>query len=338
MIGDPFRFYQMPPLVPVSTYGPVELPMVDIISTRPRNNYGGLLDKIYSTLNPYNWGVEDYSNVGKFSNAYEKAKRFGEVEFMFNGKRYNTKYAGTPRQEVGAYGVNGKPLRSMDRNSPSQVNLYPPFGKYLPGHISASVTSDPESASVDYNSKGNYPYGINRVINKGEKSYYVYGANKDKIYDKVSSLPGGEYSLEEESNPSDWNLFTNNCADNVCDAFGIPRSKGIQTPGGAMSKIKSKYPTLDVTKRTTEDYRILADELNTFSPKDVLPKANYIIGLSQSPDLKGEISRGLISSIQNALWESGYKLPKSTKFDGRTFDGILGKETIDALKDWQSKQ
>ncbi len=68
----------------------------------------GLFDKVKSTLNPYNWGVEDYSKEKNFNKAYASAKKAGEKEFMYKGKRYNTNYAGTPRQEVGAYGADGR--------------------------------------------------------------------------------------------------------------------------------------------------------------------------------------------------------------------------------------
>ena len=42
-------------------------------------------------------------------------------------------------------------------------------------------------------------------------------------------------------------------------------------------------------------------------------------------------------ALQRELSNRGYKLSKSKKKDG-DFDGILGKETIDALKDYQGQQ
>jgi len=57
--------------------------------------------KLTSKLNPYNWGVPDYSRLGKFSLAYKTAKKDGLKEFMWNNERYTTEYAGSPRQEVG---------------------------------------------------------------------------------------------------------------------------------------------------------------------------------------------------------------------------------------------
>jgi hypothetical protein len=44
----------------------------------------GWLDSLTSTLNPFNWGVEDYSDKGNFNTAFAQAKKAGEKEFMYN--------------------------------------------------------------------------------------------------------------------------------------------------------------------------------------------------------------------------------------------------------------
>lgn len=295
-----------------------------------------------SWLNPYNWGVEDYTDKGNFSNAYEAAKKAGEEEFMYNDKRYNTKYAGTPRQEVGSYGVNGKAVSRKELAFPYQVTEYSPLiSKYLPGHIEAQ---SPDRVAVNYSKTGNNLTGLNTVGEKGKKTYNVYGnVDELKFSDKAFSLPTGKYFLEDTYRPSDWNLFTNNCADNVCDAFGIPRSKGIQTPGDAMQKIQEKYATLDVTGRTREDYNKLYTELQKKSPKDILSQANNILGIASSPDIQyTSLGRRLVSTVQATLDKEGYPLPKSTRKDWETrqtgkFDGVIGPETLNALKEWQSK-
>ena len=302
-----------------------------------KNKYaeGGILETLKSNLNPYNWGVNDYTNKGNFNTAYSSAKKTGEKEFMYKGKRYNTKYAGTPRQEVGTYGVDGKPVHPMDLNHPAQVNLYPAFGKYLPGHISASIGDN--KTSIDYSSTGNFPFGINDVKNKGEKSFNVYGQDNLNFSNKASSLPTGDYMLEDKYTPSDWNLFTNNCADNVCDAFGIPRSKGIETPTGAISKIKEKYPTIDVTGRTYDDYENLYKELQNQPNKKILLQSKNILGIASSPDLQQtDISKKLISTIQGVLADEGFAPSKSQKQSGG-YDGIYGPETKQALLDYQTK-
>lgn len=310
-----------------------------------------VVENIPSWANPMNWGVSDYSDKGDFNKAYTAAKKAGEEEFMWNGKRFNTKYAGTPRQEIGAYGVNGRPVHPMDQNSPSQVNLYPMFGKYEPGHVSAAVTNEPESASVDYSKAGNFPFGIGSAKRKGERSYYVYGADQNKIYDKALSLPMGEFGWladENESKPSDWNLLSNNCADNVCDAYGIPRSEFLETPGNTVKKIKEKYPTLDVTGRTLKDYYDYVDKTVTLYERsltplgssfnaDIMLSDDKLLNIYYSPDTPSDIKDKIGFWVQTALENDGYALPKSTNKRSGALDGVIGPETEKAIKEWRSK-
>jgi hypothetical protein len=297
--------------------------------------------KIKSKLNPYNWGVDDYTDKGDFNSAYFSAKKEGKKEFMWNNKRYNVYYAGTPRQEVGKYGINNKEINPLEINHPVQVNKYDPLKKYVPGHIEAQLTDYSENnPSVNYSPKGNYPLGINTIKEAGKKTYNVYGdVDKQKFENKAYSLPTGKYSillgLKEE--PSDWNLFTNNCADNVCDAFNIPRAKGLETPNNTLKKIIEKYPTIEVTGRTYDDYLKLSKDIQDKNSKDVLKNSKNLIGLRYSPDLiNTKVDKNIISKIQKSLVEEGYKLPKSTKKDA-SFDGIFGNETKQALLDWQNK-
>jgi len=333
--------------VPVNKEGLpyVNLREAEITSTNPNsrpNPYSpASLKDLFTFMNPMNWGVNDYSNAGTFNKAYSSAKKSGEEDFLFNNKRYNTKYAGTPRQEVGAYGINGKPIDLNSLDYPAHVNLYPPFGRYLPGHISASTGDD--NYSVDYSAYGNRNSGIlHRRLKPGEQSFNVYNYDNDVFEKKAINLPEGKHAFNAtRSKPSDWNLFTNNCADNVCDAFGIPRDAGLQYPSEALEKIKRTYPTLDVTGRTHRDYGRMIRKLK--NPKDLLNKIDEIIGIISSPDISNSsFAREIVEKIQEALSKEGYGLPKSTKIwdeNGKSgsFDGVLGEETKEALADWKSK-
>lgn len=61
-----------------------------------------------SYLNPYNWGVDDYTDMGSFDNAYAKAKKAGEKEFIYNYERYNVEYDGSQQEELDVYGINAE--------------------------------------------------------------------------------------------------------------------------------------------------------------------------------------------------------------------------------------
>jgi peptidoglycan hydrolase-like protein with peptidoglycan-binding domain len=285
-----------------------------------------------SWLNPYNWGVENYTDKGNFSNAYEAAKKAGEKEFMYNDKRYNTRYAGTPRQEVGRYGVNGQPV---DIDNSIRLSKYPSMSMKYMGHIAA----ENDGNVVDYGPSGNFKSSTQDV----EKNYNVYNANK-KLFNEVSkNLPIKLDPFKEEKNPNRWTLATNNCADNVCDSFDIPRSIGVQIPDYAIDKIKEKYPTLDVTGRTNEDYEKLYKSLQNESNEKILNQSENILGIASSPDIQyTSLARRLVSTVQATLDKEGYSLPKSTRKDWETrrtgkFDGVIGPETLNALKEWQSK-
>jgi hypothetical protein len=301
----------------------------------------------FSFLNPKNWGVKDYSESINFSSAYKEAKKSGEDEFMWQGERYNTKYAGTPRQEVGAYGIKGKPLSKKQIEDVASISVFPPLSKeYLPGHMAASIGNN--ITSVDYSSRGNKPFGsyTGQRFRKGGDFYNIYGVDKEKFVEKAASLPSN-HPLINSQKKNDWNLFTNNCADNVCDAIGIERSKGITTPWGAMNRAKEKYPSIETTGRTRDDYKELADALMDEAPNKVISQAKNILGIASSPDLRdrgddyASPSTRLVRSLQVALSRVGYKLPSSLSVNedrtGVTYDGIFGPETKAALEDYQKK-
>ena len=318
--------YEIPMAQSGGTFNPDTDEFIGFADELPKAQIGGILNSIHPMLNPYNWGVNDYSNKNNFDQAYESAKKAGDQEFLFNNKRYNTKYAGTPRQEVGRYGVNGQPV---DIDNSIRLSKYPSMSMKYMGHIAA----ENDGNVVDYGPSGNFKSSTQDV----EKNYNVYNANK-KLFNKVSkNLPIKLDPFKEEKNPNRWTLATNNCADNVCDAFGIPRSKGIQTPGRAMDKIKNKYPTLDVTGRTYDDYENLYKELQKQPHKKILAQADNLLGIASSPEIqKSGLSKNFISTIQGVLANEGYDLSKSLREDGN-YDGVYGPETKQALADWQSK-
>jgi hypothetical protein len=73
---------------------------------------------IFSYINPWNWGVDDYSKY-TFSGAYERAKKAGEKEFMWGNKRFTTDYGGTDAQEMDQYGITS----AQRTYNPSQLRL-----------------------------------------------------------------------------------------------------------------------------------------------------------------------------------------------------------------------
>lgn len=245
----------------------------------------------YESIDPRNWNLRDYSAVDDYGTAYQRAKLSGQDKFYWKGKRYNTKYAGPINEEIATYGVKGQKVNSkdyitvyqypyLDRDylpshiaadqSAQIVKLYntsfedsdsdwdksEKFYDYIQTQIQPNTpyrTRNNEESLIYYPPTINYgPYGNMRRIKddmslSGRKEYRVYGVDPVNFFKKSQELDREVY----KSIGYNWNLVTNNCADNMCDAFGVPRDKFITTPQDAIEKISKKYPTLEVTGRKT---------------------------------------------------------------------------------------
>ncbi len=72
--------------------------------------------KAMSHLNPKNWFLEDYSDQITKDDAYAKARAAGQVEYMYRGRRYNTKMEGTPKQQLEWSGITDERIhRGVNR-------------------------------------------------------------------------------------------------------------------------------------------------------------------------------------------------------------------------------
>jgi hypothetical protein len=277
---------------------PDKIASIDIKSKMPRVDW-------YESIDPRNWNLRDYSAVDDYGTAYQRAKLSGQDEFYWKGKRYNTKYAGPINEEIATYGVKGQKVNSKDYIT---VYQYPYLDRdYFPSHIAADQSAQiaklssfensdwdksekffdyvqtqmqpntpyrtiSDEESLIYNSpKINYgPSGNMRGIKddmslSGRKEYRVYGVDPVTFFKKSQELNREIY----KSIGHNWNLVTNNCADNVCDAFGVPRDKFITTPQDAIENISKKYPTLEVTGRKT--YQVGGETSTEQNPERINP-------------------------------------------------------------------
>ena len=246
-----------------TSQNPTKISSVNVKGKMPKVNW-------YESINPRNWGLRDYSAVDDYSTAYNRAKSSGQDEFYWKDKRYNTKYAGSINEEIATYGVNGQNVNPDDYITvykyPYLDEVYSPshiaadqsgqilnyignekhwnFGKYLSDN-NISINTVWDIPTVDYGPRGNHGYFTTTSMpeeSKSVKEYRVYGADPLTFFKKSREL----------NSKSDWNLLTNNCADNMCDAFGVPRDKSITTPNSALERISKKYPTLEVTGRSPQ--------------------------------------------------------------------------------------
>ena len=68
----------------------------------PHTKEDSFINSVEATLNPYNWGVTDYTKSGTRAQAFSAARKAGEKEFMWNNERFNTRKDTDPIKYTGA--------------------------------------------------------------------------------------------------------------------------------------------------------------------------------------------------------------------------------------------
>ena len=107
-------------------------------------------NKVKAVLNPKNWGVDDYSDKGDFGTAYSTARKAGEKEFMWNNKRFNTNYDGTPQQQLKETGITDERLQGKSEIRKRIVNNIVPQGYgHIGSAVKAIITNTPEMPVPD---------------------------------------------------------------------------------------------------------------------------------------------------------------------------------------------
>lgn len=112
-----------------------------LVETLPiASQYAGDGSWFPSWMNYHNWGVTDYTDKGDFNTAYSSARKAGEKEFLYNNKRYNTDYKGTPQQQLKETGITNeqiigsKRLKKVYKNTTPYISILPPLIQGLKGY------------------------------------------------------------------------------------------------------------------------------------------------------------------------------------------------------------
>lgn len=108
----------------------------------------GLLQGVKKSVNPKNWGKPDMSAEKDFGSAYQKARSQGELEFIYKGNRYNTKYAGTPEQQLRETGITDEQMHRRSKTEKKlSENLNPVgYGDALSRYVNATGIGASKSA------------------------------------------------------------------------------------------------------------------------------------------------------------------------------------------------
>lgn len=191
------------------------------IQTLPKDNDyaedGSLLpdwDKVKSVLNPKNWGVPDYSDKESKDAAYAAARKAGEKEFMWNNQRFNTKYDGTPEQQLKETGITDEQLQSQNKIKKRLYdNLVPvSYEKPISRTWNAIIKNekDPIRDKISlkradaYNLYTGHPQ-INNTFSIGkykptiasENNITYYSLNNDKFKDELFNLVNEEEDIKK---------------------------------------------------------------------------------------------------------------------------------------------
>lgn len=139
-----------------------------------------------SWMNPKNWGVTDYTDKGDFNTAYSTARKAGEKEFLFNGKRYNTNYKGTPQQQLKETGITNDRLGIKTDRSDKAYN-------YVKPSVYLSKEDVNQQLKNYFNSKNRFD---NAEINKLRKEYIEEGNKPNYDLKKLKELEKKMFAYE----------------------------------------------------------------------------------------------------------------------------------------------
>lgn len=312
--------------------------------TEQKFQIGGILEK----LNPKNWGVSDYSDKKDFNTAYSTARKEGLTEFMYNGKRYNTDYAGTPTQQLEETGITNEQIQNRSNlNKNLTENIYPYSYNNLEKRIwtagvigkkeenRKAIDKDPRPYDNEKIDALNLYAGIPQKNNtfkiskyKPSKSsdninYYTFNKQDDKFVQNLI-----DYAIAKSKGDKDFDIGIKGLlGDQEKNVMGNYKMSTGKDGRGAYVSFYDKWDLSPVDfGKPFEIYdRIYVKDYGDGKPKRMYYSDKELSQLST--DKKNFDTLALQIELNNR----GYKLPNSTKEDG-TFDGILGEETKEALK------
>lgn len=321
-------------------------------------------EKVKATLNPYNWGVDNYSKEKDFNSAYSKARASKKEEFMYKDKRYSTNmknlegqrithrddykgnflsYTASGGRRAESYGDNamgdvyryygGLPLKSNELG----ISKYKPTTAKDSSLRYISINNTQFLKDLDYYSSIAFD-DIKRKEFNDKRFQEMKKLNSkiiDEDYEKV--VP---FKTIKEGTTYTFPTGSGTTGDkNSSRAMGnMFISKGKDDRGNYISYYDVfNKETGAVTSETGEGWATkpfeVYDRVYKKQYQDGKTKTMYYTDdeLSKMESNKKDFD-GL--ALQKELSNRGYKLPKSTTKEG-IFDGIYGDETKNALIKYQ---
>jgi hypothetical protein len=308
-----------------------------------------------SFFNPMNWNVPRMDTEPTFEGAFEKAKRAGHGEFIYNGKRYTTESNMTPAQQMQSYGITDS--RRILNPSQARTNL--------------STLNTEEGYSGGAEAAVARMLGVSPGIQFAPNEREAPGAKEQDAFKLYLGLPQ-TYNTFKPSNYkkgalelTDYNALLPDTMPSDADIkkYGVPEYSNTWKKGNPLKPyddfIMGRH-TVQKGKDAKGEYIEYTDkwDLDTFGKAgeyaDYLNQPFDIYGRKYYKDYGDGVKKTMYYSdqelqnfdpnnknfdtlaLQKELANRGYKFPKSTTKAGE-FDGVYGEETKKALLDWQNK-
>jgi hypothetical protein len=327
----------------------------------------------YETLNYKNWGLKDYSDYTTRGSAFRNARTNGEKEFMYKGTRYNTNYAGTPKQQLKETGITNEQLQDRSNlNKKLTKNIYP-YGYDIPFHALFNM-KDPNRELVDNVLKNKIGVAEQRVINATKNelnvsddrvkklvsnridalNMYAGIPQKNNTFSISNQIPSKSkeknkiYYTFNNENKNELEKSLINWSNTSIDKKTVLTDKENTVMGDyTVSKGKDKrgeyvsyYDKWDLdpmgSTLSPADFGKpfeMYDRMYTRKQGDKYVKMNYTD--EELSKLNPNSKNFDVKALQEELSTRGYDMWTSRNKTG--FDGIYGNDTKKALLDYQSK-
>jgi hypothetical protein len=305
----------------------------------------GWFNTLYAKLNPYNWGVPDYSGSDKvgevdWSTANIIARARGDKEFMHNNKRYAVK--DKKQKENWEVAEEKNPDFFINYASEYLKKIHPEdhekrYKDLLSTHYKygnpwvtiekpdIGLTGDYGRAYYEDDVNQMHIYGVNQNpnITKIDTANLMNDYVQELLHSRQLKDLGKEgFNKHTQEDLKRHNIYydrANNKWINYDEKmYDDPKSiEGVHYTQGPALLQRTLHRDYDLEEKPLyKQYR--ADVLKSFKDRDFHPYIN----------------QNELRALQKGLSEAGYDMSESLKKDG-TYDGIYGEQTKYALDNWQ---
>lgn len=284
-------------------------------------------------LNPMNWGLKDYSSEKSFNTAFEKAKKSNLDEFIWEGRRYNTKSNLSPKQQMKRYGITDS---QRTANTPISKRLYTSVRPDDYGDREVSIKAKDfflghdrfdrktiDSRTAQANLLQRDALEAFKVGLEHNKDSEIMGEG-DRLYEKGEELLQNLGSDDIQSEDA-WRLY-----------LGLPQKNNTfsisdYTPSKSKEKNKEYYALPESFKKTLSDERNISDLLEAVkNGPAVIGEYSMHLGIQDgsTPRVLGNftIDKGKDKKGEYLSYYDKYDLhPTSGLFGQFDADNIIGK-------------